>query len=280
MRFDGRERANPNDEAIRRAAIALSNQRPAEAERLATEALKNNASHPDAIKILGRALMMLNRYNEAIVPLEKLARSSRDPESATLLAIALRNSRKIDEAEIWLKRAIKRKPAFPLAFYEFGGLLKALERFDEAIEILKQGLDLAPMAPEMALQLGSVYYSINDRTNARKFFSRARSISPQNAQAIQALGTVLMDEHDYANAAELFGQAITENPNNPLAQMCLGYCRLGLGQTDAAYDCLRTSIAISPQLYGKVLKMLVTSGRGRFWLRPSHAAKFFERKNS
>ncbi len=85
-----------------------------------------------------------------------------------------------------------------------------------------------------------------------------------------------MDEGQYAQAAELFRRALAANPDDTLARMALGKCLLETGQADAAYACLRAASAGGSEYYGKALKVLLSSGHGRFWLRPSGAAKFLK----
>jgi tetratricopeptide (TPR) repeat protein len=98
----------PNDRqraqaaALQQANLAIQNERPADAERIAGEILKANAGHLEATKILGYALLMQGRAQEAVGPLEKAARASHDPEIETQLAIALRQAGEIDKALIWL----------------------------------------------------------------------------------------------------------------------------------------------------------------------------------
>jgi tetratricopeptide (TPR) repeat protein len=151
-----------------------------------------------------------------------------------------------------------------------------LGRSNEAIEALKQGIAVAPMMTEMPIQLGFVCYAINDRAGAGSAFARALSINPVHAEAIQGLATVLMDDGNYAQAAELFRRAIGANSDDALARIGLGHCLLELGQGDAALACLRAAGAKGAEFYGKALRALLTSGHGRFWLRPSSAAKFFK----
>ena len=272
----------PNDkqraqaEALQQARLAIQHERAADAERLAGEILKTNSGHAEAIKILGYALLMQGKAEDAVPPLEKAARASRDPEIETQLAIALRQAGDTDKALLWLKRAIKRTPPFAPAFHELGYVLHSLNRSDEAIEVLKQGIAVAPMMTEMPIQLGFVCYAINDRTNAGGAFARALSINPLHSEAIHGLATVLMDQGDYAQAAELFRRALAANPDDALARIGLGNCLLELGQRDPAYACLRAASVRSSEFYGKALRATLSSGRGRFWLRPSSAAKFFK----
>jgi tetratricopeptide (TPR) repeat protein len=266
------------DDTLRRAQFAITNQRPADAEHLAASILETNPGHFEATKILGYALMMLGRPRDAVDPLEKLARRSRDAEIETQLAIALRQTGRGEKALMWLNRAIKRKPPFPAAFHELGFVLKSLRRYDEAIEVLEQGIRVAPMVPEIALHLGYAYHAINDRTNARKFFVQAYSINPMHSEAIHALGMALMSDQDYAQAAELFRRVLAADPADNAARIGLGSCFLSLGQADLAYACLRAATARGPQFFGKALKTSAASSHGRFWLRPSDAAKFFKRE--
>ena len=45
-----------------------------------------------------------------------------------------------------------------------------------------------------------------------------------------------------------------------------------LGQMDEGMASLRAAVQAGPHNYGSALRMLITAGRGRFWLRRSAAA--------
>jgi tetratricopeptide (TPR) repeat protein len=270
------ERQRAQTEALQRAQRAIQNDHPAEAEQIAAEILQANSGHLEATKIVGYAQLMQGRAEEAVAPLEKAARTSRDPEVETQLAIALRQAGDSDKALVWLKRAVKRTPPFAPAFHELGFVLHELDKSDEAIAVLRQGIAVAPMMTEMAIQLGFVCYAINDRANAGAAFAHALSVNPVHPEAIQGLGTVLMDAGDYAQAAELFRRALSANADDTLARIALGKCLLELGERTAAYACLRAASARGVEFYGKVIAVLLSSGHGRFWLRPSSAAKFLK----
>src|SRR5579883_2825279 len=140
-------------EALERARMALSAGRAAEAERIAREVPKSDPGHLRALQILGCALLVQGRAAEALAPLETAARSQRDPDFDTLLAVALRRAGRPEDALSRLKRTIKRHPQHAAAFREIGSLLLAMERDDEAIDFLRRGLTVAPMAPELSIEL-------------------------------------------------------------------------------------------------------------------------------
>lgn len=262
------------DEGARRAMAAIQNGRPDEAERIARTLLSGNARHPGALHVLGLALLAQRRPREAIAPLEQAARACPDPVIETHLAIALRQSGRSAEAVEWLERATTRQPAFALAFHELGVLLFSLRRLAEAEAVLRRGQEIAPTLPEWSVALGGIFLDRADRTNAKLAFAQALANAPGHPGALFGLGTVLMDDGEFAPAAERFRQALARDPNYAQARLNLGFCLLELAQWDEAIACLRAAVAATPSYYGKALRTLVTSGRGRFWLRPSAAAAF------
>jgi cytochrome c-type biogenesis protein CcmH/NrfG len=80
------------DELLRQAMSALQGQRPVEAERIAAAVLKDDPRHQRALHVLGCALLMQDRPQDALAPLEQAARGRHDAELDTQLAIALRSS--------------------------------------------------------------------------------------------------------------------------------------------------------------------------------------------
>src|SRR3978361_2148788 len=109
--------ANP---ALERAILALRMSRPDEAERLAERVLKSDRGNALAAQVLGRALLMQNRADEAIPPLERAARRSKDPAIETEQAQALAAVGRRDEAFDQLLRTTARRPPFAPAFLEHG----------------------------------------------------------------------------------------------------------------------------------------------------------------
>jgi tetratricopeptide (TPR) repeat protein len=265
-------------EALAQAKFALNTGRPADAERIAGELLKANAGNREAAKLLGRALLMLNRFDEAAAVLERAARGSHDAELETQLGIALLRMRRTEDAIEMLGRAVKRKPPFPVAFFELGQLLTWLRRYGEAIETLKRGVVAAPMVPDMLVKLGDAYGAANDRKNAADAYRRALAINPQHRIAMNALGFIMIRDRDFAAGADLFRALINADPNNSNARIGLANCLLNLRQDEAAYSSLRVASERGLEFQGRSLRMLATSARGKFWLRPSAAAKFLKGK--
>ena len=260
-------------EALARAVAAAESGNISEAERIARVVLAQKPQHLEALQLLGALLMAQQRPREAIAPLEEAARHSANPELETRLAIALREIGRTDEAVAWFYRAIDRVPICARAFQELGHLLRAKRRYVEAESVLKRGVEAAPTVLELSLALGGVCLDRADSRHAKIAFARALSIVPGHNDALVGFGVALQYEGDFARAAERFRRVLAHDPAHHRARMNLGYCLIELGQLDDGIACLRAAVEAAPHNYGNALRMLISAGRGRFWLKRSAAAE-------
>jgi Tfp pilus assembly protein PilF len=249
-------------------------QRPNEAERLASDLLKSNRGNVLAAQILGRALLMQNRAAEAIVPLERAARRSDDPETETLLAVALAAAGRSDEARDQLRRATARRPPFPPAFLEYAGQLAKTGGFDEAIAVLESGLALTPDAIDLRMELGYLHLKRNTRAKARGMFLQVLAAAPERHDALVALARVMALDGEYAAAADTYRRALGMRPDDAMTRNNLGVCLLEMGERDAGEASLRAATRGAPQMAGLAITSLAAASHGRFFLRPSATAKF------
>jgi tetratricopeptide (TPR) repeat protein len=261
-------------EALRQAVAALNAQRPIEAEQLASAVLKADPRQMQALRVIGYALLMQGRTQDAVAALTPAARGSRDPELETQLAIALRQAGRPEDAESQLKRAIKRRPPFAAAFHEFGCLLASMKRHDEAIETFRRGLEVAPMMPELSIELGYALLRRGYFAEANRVFAKAADIAPNSYDVLFGLAMARQESGEYQSAAEYFRRCLTLKPNDTSALLNLGNCLLELGQNDDGYECFRAAARGDAKRYGLALGSLVKVARGRFWLKPSEAAAF------
>jgi tetratricopeptide (TPR) repeat protein len=269
---------SPSELALQSAASAIQGGRPVEAERFAAEVLKANAGSLPALQILGTALVMQGRGKEAIAPLERAARQSRDAATETELAVALRQAGRNEEARERLERAAKRKPPFPPAFLELANLLSALNRHDEAIEILHQGLAIAPDFADLSLELGRVHTARNDQASARLALSRVLELVPRHTDAIFALARVLQSSGEFAQAADMFRRLLEIEPGDAASCIGLGMCLIELGLKDEGMASIRQAAQSSPKMFGEALTALTACGHGTFWLRPIDATRYLSGK--
>jgi tetratricopeptide (TPR) repeat protein len=247
-------------------------QRPLEAERLAADVLKSDRGNVLAAQILGRALLIQNRADEAIVPLERAARRSDDPMVETLFAAALAAVGRGDEALDQLRRTAARRPPFPPAFLEHAVQLGKLGRVEEAVAVLESGLALTPDALDLRLELGFLHLRRNDRGRARSLFLEAAA--PERQDVLAALAKVMALDGEYAAAADIYRRVLGLRPDDAMTRNSLAVCQLELGERETGEANLRAATRDAPQMVGLAIASLASASHGRFFLRPSTVAKF------
>ena len=268
------QRPSPSNPALDKAILALRMQRFGEAERLASDVLRSNRGNVVAADVLGHALVMQNRADEAIDPLQRAARRSNDPAIETLLAATLAAAGRSDDALEQLRHTTARRPPFPPAFIELGGQLRKIGRLGEGLAVLERGLVLAPDVLDLRMGLGHLHADCNDRAKARALFSQVLAAAPARHDALLALARAMALDGEYAAAADLYRRALGLRPDDAATRVSLGKCLLELGEREAAEATLRAATRGSAQLAGPAIMALAASPHGRFFLRPSTAAKF------
>jgi tetratricopeptide (TPR) repeat protein len=263
-----------DDDRLAQAMSALDDERPEGAERMAAELLKADPHHAAALYVLGCALTMQGRAGEAIAPLEAASGDHDNPECDTVLAIALRQVGRHEDAVGRLKLTIKRYPAHAAAFNELGYLLVLMGRYDEAADVLNQGLQIAPTLPQLSIQLGYAELSRRNCANAKVAFARALDISPDSHDALFGMAKAHQELGENEAAVDYFRRYLTDRPNDSGAWLNLGHGLLELGQLKPGYECFRMAARGDAERYGTALTSLAAAARGRFWLKPSAAARF------
>jgi tetratricopeptide (TPR) repeat protein len=257
-----------------RAAHALHMRDFAQAERLATEALKASRTDTAATSILAQALIAQDRGGEAIAPLEKAARRSADAAIETLLGAALGGAGRRAEAIEQLRRAAARHPPFLPALQELAGQLDKAGRVDEAIGAIESGLASTPSSIELQLDLARLQLRRNARGKAREILLKAREAAPGRPEILTALARILLLDGEYTAAASAYRHALALRPDDGLTRADLGACLLEMGERDAGEANLRSAARGRPQMLGRATYALCVSSHGRFFFRPSAVAKF------
>lgn len=197
----------------------------------------------------------------------------RHDDLLTQAMLALDNDRAADAARL-AAEVLEADPRHAGALYVLGYALTVQGRYDEAVDVLALGVEIAPLRPEISIQLGYAQLSRRDCSSARAAFERALDISPQAHDALFGLAKAHQELGENAPAAEGFRRYLTIRPNDVGAWLNLGHCLLELGQLDAGYECFRMAARGDASRYGTALTSLSAASRGRFWLRPSAAARF------
>src|ERR1051325_3386134 len=227
---------------VREGVQALRSGRFAEAEGLARTLLAQHPPNPDALELLGMALLVQNKASEAIEPLQDAARMRPGPIVETHLGQALRRSNRIAEALTVLQQATERQPPVSQAFFELGTLLYEKRRVAEAEAVLNRGIAAAP-AGQLSFALGTIFIERGDFEKASVAFARALAENPGHPSVLCGLGRARMARGELERALEHFRQAVANNPSEGRARFLTAQCLFELGRPGEAMDCLRALMA-------------------------------------
>jgi len=142
------------------------------------------------------------------------------------------------------------------------------------VAVLDSGLAQAPHSIELQKDLAFLYLKRNERSKARELFLRALKAAPDRHDILTGLAQVLLLDGEYAAAADTYRRVLALRPDDAVARADLGRCLLEMGERDAGEASIRMAMRERPQMLGRAVMSLAMSSRGRFFLRPSAAAKF------
>jgi Flp pilus assembly protein TadD len=166
------------------------------------------------------------------------------------------------------------------AFQELAGRLARAGQLNEAIGTIEEGLALSPESIDLKVDLGRLFLQNNERAKARAILVVARDAAPGRPDILMELGRALLYDGEYAAAADAFRHALALRPDDALSRTNLAACLLEMGERDAGEAALRSALRGRPQLLGRAVYALAASSHGRFFFRPSAAAKFLQRDPS
>ena len=126
---------------------------------------------------------------------------------------------------------------------------------------------------ELSFQLGRLYSTRHRDKEARAAFARTVAIAPGHADALFALARACQAERDFVEAEKIYRRMVAATPKDAAAKIGLGICLIELGRGEEALDHLRAASRTNDKMFGEAVGALADAGKGRFWLRPSAAAR-------
>lgn len=210
-------------------------------------------------KLFSDALAALNSRNFAEA--EKLFRRVLDRQlghvaALNLLTVVLMSVQRFAEAEPFIAKAVALNQSSDVSFYNYGLILKHLDKPEQALEQFDRALRLNPNVSDSWNNRGTVLSDLNRYGDAIADFNRAIALNPKFAGSFINRGKSLskLKRHDEALAD--FDKAISLDPNSAEAWLGRGNVFKALRRYDeavAAYDKTLTLNPLSPGVEGERL---------------------------
>ena len=169
-----------------------------------------------------RALMALERFEEAAAMFEVAAKDGYDATHCTLCrAGAMRQLGRIEEAESILEKAPREKAQRAEYSYQMGCILADRGETYGAIEYFERAVDMEPHHTGALFRLASLNALLGNDDEAVKLYERALSRPPLYLGALLNLGQLYEDMENYSAAAFCFRRVLAEYPNHERARLFL-----------------------------------------------------------
>jgi tetratricopeptide (TPR) repeat protein len=174
----------------------------------------------------GTVLHKLGRHEEEVAAYRRSLPAG-GAQAHYLLAGALQETRRLDEAWDEIQAALRSRPGDPRFLLTLGAILEGQRRTDDAVEAYRSAIKADPKSAKARFSLGLLYRELGQITDARKEYQEGLLLDPRNAQAHARLADLHALLGDPAQARQEYRTALSIDPQEPLARE--GLKRLGPG---------------------------------------------------
>jgi protein O-GlcNAc transferase len=191
----------------------------------------------------------LQKYEDADRLFRKFLKSHPSHVGAlNLLTIVLIRMKRFAEAEPLIARAVKLDQSSDVAFYNYGIILKTLNKPQQSVEQFTSALRLNAKASETWNNRGTAYNDLQEYQKALADFDQAISLNPNYADAIANRGKSLVGLRRYDEAFATYDKALTLKPDLAEAWLGRGQAFAELDHYEEAFAAYEKALLLRPDL--------------------------------
>ncbi|MGO9114776.1 MAG: fused MFS/spermidine synthase [Thermoguttaceae bacterium] len=172
---------------------------------------------------------------------------SNQAEGHALLATALLDEGRIDEAIEHFQKSLKIESQSAPNHFSLGVLLASRGRTDEAIEHLEEAVSLDPDHASAHSNLGVALDRRGRKDEALDHFRRAVAIAPDYVEGLRNLGKALLDRTRYAEGVACYRKAVAIKPDGAEIRFDLGLALKQQGKIDEALAEFRQALPLAEE---------------------------------
>jgi protein O-GlcNAc transferase len=175
-----------------------------------------------------------------------LRRQPRHLAALNLLAVVFIQCNKFVDAELYLRRALAQDAKSDTTLYNYGVVLKALNRPSEALERFTQALTLNPAVAETWNNRGTVLNDLRFYERAIDDFDKATQLNPRYADAFCNKGKSLFLLDCFPESLSAYEKAVAINPDLADAWLGRGNTLRALKRIDDASAAYERALYLRP----------------------------------
>jgi tetratricopeptide (TPR) repeat protein len=154
---------------------------------------------------------------------------------------------RLDRAEIFYQRALRKAPNNPDALHLLGVIANDRGRPERAIQLIGRALTMLPHSADVHMNLGNALRAAGRLTDAVDNYRRSVALKPDFAAAHCNLGLALVDQEMFAPAEESCRRAISLDSALAPAYQNLAKALRGLRRPNEAEAAYRQALALNPE---------------------------------
>ena len=216
-------------------------------EQLCRDLLKIYPQSLDTINVLGAALQVQGKLQEAVASYNKVIQIKPDyAEAYNNRGNALKDLGQLDEAVTSYSKAIQIRPDYAEAYYNRGNALQELGQLDDALASYNKTIQIRPDFAEAYYNRGNALQELGQLEEALASYNQAIQIRPDYAEAYSNRGKTLKELGQLDEALASYSQAIQIRPDYAEAYSNRGNALKELGQWHEAVTSYNQAIKIRP----------------------------------
>lgn len=206
--------------------ILIHTGKPTKGVRILREIESLESSNSDFYLVLGSALNLLGKKEEAQSAFDKAIKLATDDKDELIYNIAYSyiNTRRYKLAVKYLELALKVNESNTTVLHELALVYERLDDLKKSIKYYKKYLDIDPFAENIWLNLGLIYTSTDKIEEAIKAFDYAIAITPNYVSAYFSKANTLVNASRYKEAILTYKNIVILEPNNVQALTYIGEC--------------------------------------------------------
>jgi predicted O-linked N-acetylglucosamine transferase (SPINDLY family) len=165
------------------------------------------------------------------------------------LGLALQKQRKLDEAIIAYREAIRIQPESDLAYSNLGAVLQELGKIEEAVAAFQHAIRVRPANAVAHYNLGNAFRRRGRLDEAITAYRRAVSIRADFFEAFSNLGLALQQLGRFGEAVTAHREAISRRPFEATAHYNLAKALQETGEPDRAIASYTDALRLKPDYF-------------------------------
>jgi tetratricopeptide (TPR) repeat protein len=196
---------------------------------------------------MGRHLLEVGRYEEAVAPLRDAARlAPDDPGVLNDLGVACMAARRFLEAISWFRRSIALEPGVGSTHYNLGLALQHTGDDEAALIEHRRAVMLSRELAGAHAQLGDLFWERGMRSEAVAAYEQTYAAAPATTLGRLSRAKALSAEDRDREAEEELRHLIACGPSNSQAYVLLGRLLQETGRFDEAIASFENAVAVDP----------------------------------